>query len=317
MDAAIQVEGLCFEYPGVKALQDVSFVVAPGSVTALVGPNGAGKTTLLRCLAGLEPPFLGRIFVAGVEVSEEPRACHRRVGYLSDFFGLYDALSVRRALQYAALSHGVDAEQAETAVVQTAKALELAERLESRCGELSRGMRQRVAIGQAIIHRPDVLLLDEPASGLDPEARHSLAGLFRRLQAEGLTLVVSSHILAELDDYSTDMLVLRSGRVVEHRSLSEAAPGQVAPQVRIALAQPVAGWPGVLSPLLPAGAHLLESGATDALLSLPGDAAASAALLRALVLADLPVAAFAEERQNLQESYLRSVHAAAKAGEKQ
>ncbi|HLF98742.1 MAG TPA: ABC transporter ATP-binding protein [Methylococcaceae bacterium] len=316
MEAAIRVEGLCFEYPGVKALQDVSFTVAAGSVTALVGPNGAGKTTLLRCLAGLEPPFLGRISLAGVDVSEEPRACHRRVGYLSDFFGLYEALSVRRALQYAALSHGVDAEQAETAVVQTAEALELAERLESRCGELSRGMRQRVAIGQAIIHRPDVLLLDEPASGLDPEARHSLAGLFRRLQAEGLTLVVSSHILAELDEYSTDMLVLRGGRVVEHRPLSEAAAGQAARQVRIALARPVADWPAALSSFLPAGAHLLESGATDALLALPGDAAASATLLRELVLAGLPVAGFAEERQNLQESYLRTVHTTIRAGEK-
>jgi ABC-2 type transport system ATP-binding protein len=311
---AIQVEGLCFEYPGVRALQDVSFTVAPGSVTALVGPNGAGKTTLLRCLAGLEPPFLGRVEVAGVDVSEEPRACHRRVGYLSDFFGLYDALSVRRALLYAALSHGLDAERAEMAVVQAAENLELTERLESRCGELSRGMRQRVAIGQAIIHRPDVLLLDEPASGLDPEARHSLAGLFRRLQAEGLTLVVSSHILAELDEYSTDMLVLRGGRVAEHRPLSETAPGQAARQVRVSLAQPVADWPGVLSPLLPAGARLLESGATDAVLLVPGDGAAGAGLLRRLVLAGLPVAGFAEERQNLQESYLRTVHAAAKGG---
>jgi ABC-2 type transport system ATP-binding protein len=129
-------------------------------------------------------------------------------------------------------------------------------------------------------------------------------------------LVVSSHILAELDEYSTDMLVLRGGRLVEHRPLSEAAPGQAARQVRVALAHAVANWPGALSPLLPAGARLLESSETDALLVLPGDAAASAALLRALVLAGLPVAAFAEERQNLPESYLRSVHAAATAGGK-
>jgi ABC-2 type transport system ATP-binding protein len=311
MEAAIAVEGLCFEYPGVRALQDVSFAVKQGSVTALVGPNGAGKTTLLRCLVGLEPPLLGRIFVAGVDVNEEPRACHRRVGYLSDFFGLYEALTVRQALQYAALAHGVDAEQAETAAVQTAGALELTERLESRCGELSRGMRQRVAIGQAIIHRPDVLLLDEPASGLDPEARHSLAGLFRRLQAEGLTLVISSHILAELDEYSTDMLVLRGGRVVEHRPLSIAAAEQPTRRMRLALAHPVPAWPGCLASLLPAAARILEASTTAALVELPGDDAARAALLRALVLADLPVAAFAEERQNLQDSYLRTVQAAA------
>ena len=96
MSPAIEVSGLLFEYPGVRALDDVSFSVAEASVTALVGPNGAGKTTLLRCLAGLEEPLRGRIHVAGVDVLEEPRAVHRRIGYLSDFYGLYDALTVRQ-----------------------------------------------------------------------------------------------------------------------------------------------------------------------------------------------------------------------------
>src|SRR6185295_9519627 len=108
VSAAITVEGLRFEYPGVRALDDVSFTIGRGSVTALVGPNGAGKTTLLRCIAGLDRPLLGTIEVAGIDVLEEPRIAHRRMGYLSDFYGLYHALSVRRVLSHAAAAHGVE-----------------------------------------------------------------------------------------------------------------------------------------------------------------------------------------------------------------
>src|SRR4051812_9656150 len=123
MSAAIHVSNLLFEYPGVRALDDVSFEVQAGSVTALVGPNGAGKTTLLRCLAGLELPLLGSIEVAGVDVLEAPRAVHRRIGYLSDFYGLYDALTVRQCFQHAAAAHGVDETALAAALERTAERL--------------------------------------------------------------------------------------------------------------------------------------------------------------------------------------------------
>src|SRR5262245_527137 len=117
---AIAVEGLSFEYPGVRALDDVSFEVERGSVTALVGPNGAGKTTLLRCLAGLDRPLLGAIMVAGVDVLEEPRLAHREMGLLSDFYGLYDALTVRQCLAHAAAANGVPPAELEATVARAA-----------------------------------------------------------------------------------------------------------------------------------------------------------------------------------------------------
>src|SRR5471030_2198688 len=138
MSSAIEVSGLLFEYPGVRALDDVSFEVAAGSMTALVGPNGAGKTTLLRCLAGLEQPLLGSIEVAGIDVLEEPRAVHRKIGYLSDFYGLYDALTVRQCFVYAAASHGVNDAGIDAAVARTADRLGLAGLLAHRASELSR-----------------------------------------------------------------------------------------------------------------------------------------------------------------------------------
>ena len=307
-DAAIAVAGVTYIYPGTRALDNVSFNIPRGSVTALAGPNGAGKTTLLRCIAGLDRPLSGGITVADIDVLEEPREAHAHMGYLSDFFGLYDALTVRQSLAHAASANGVAEEKLAATVMQTATRLDLADRLEQRCATLSRGLRQRVAIGQAIVHAPQVLLLDEPASGLDPEARHSLATLFTRLKNEGMTLVVSSHILAELDEYSTHMLVLRGGKIIEHRPLASAnaqSGGLAVQQIRVRLARPHANLPGVLTAL--AGVRTLECNTLDALLEVTGGAHEQSAVLRALVNADVPVSAFNEEHENLHQSYLRSV----------
>lgn len=303
MPSAIEVTGLLFEYPGVRALDDVSFSVAAGSVTALVGPNGAGKTTLLRCLAGLEVPMAGGIDVAGVDVLEEPRTVHRRIGYLSDFFGLYDALTVRRCFAHAAAAHGVAGSEIAPASERTAARLDLDGLLDRRAAELSRGQRQRVAIGQALIHNPQVLMLDEPASGLDPEARHSLAQLFKRLAGEGMTLLVSSHILAELDEYSTDMLVMRGGRILEAKPIAAAAPDAL--RMRVEFAREMADLAAALRAV--PGLEVVEAGTRDALLGIVGGAEAQAEVLRALVAAGLPVSAFHAERENLHESYLRTV----------
>ena len=306
MAPAIRASGVVFIYPGVRALDNVSFEIERGSVTALAGPNGAGKTTLLRCLAGLERPMTGNISVAGVDVLDEPRLAHARMGYLSDFFGLYDALTVRRCLTHAASGRGVPGARLAATVERTAARLGIADRLEQRCSDLSRGLRQRVAIGQAIVHSPEVLLLDEPASGLDPEARHMLAQLFTRLRSEGMTLIVSSHILAELDEYSTHMLVLRTGRIVEHRPLSgQAADGR---RVRIGLARAHEHWSAVLGAI--PGVHVVESGERHALIALAGDETEQARVLRDLVAAGVPVASCVEEHENLHESYLRTVQPA-------
>jgi ABC-2 type transport system ATP-binding protein len=298
-----RVAGLRFEYPAVRALDDVSFTLARGTVTALVGPNGAGKSTLLRCMAGLETPALGRISIDGVDVLEAPREAHRRLGYLSDFFGIYDALTVRQCLAHAAAIHQ-DATAVQD-VERTAARLGLADRLGAPAGTLSRGLRQRLAIGQAIIHAPRLLLLDEPAAGLDPEARAALAVLFRELQAAGMTLVVSSHILAELEEYSSHMLVLRAGHVVEQREVGAVGGAALSRRLRMRLAAPdarlavrLAATPGVAA---------LEAHDAEAAFDWSGDLAQQAALVRELVQEGFAIASVEEARASLQDSYLRTV----------
>jgi ABC-2 type transport system ATP-binding protein len=303
--SAITVENLVFEYPGVRALDQVGFSIPTGSITALVGPNGAGKTTLLRCIAGLELPLSGDIRVDGIDVLEEPRACHRRVGYLSDNFGLYEALTVRRCLRYAAEANGLSAQTADNAVDDTAAKLGLSDRMNQKTGELSRGLKQRVAIGQAIIHRPSLVLLDEPAAGLDPEARHELSHLFRLLRADGMTLLVSSHILAELAEYSTNMLVLKGGKVVDQQQIVPEAGETVRLELR--LVEPMTGIGERLS-TLPGVSDIKVTGSLVRFL-FQGDLSQRHHVLRQLIEADVPVCGLYEATTDMQASYLASIGA--------
>ena len=314
----IEVSQLVFEYPGHRALDGVSLSIAAGSVTALVGPNGAGKSTLMRCIAGLEQPLSGHIRVKGLSVEEQPREVHRHLGYLSDFYGLYDRLSVMRCLQYSALSMGVAPGDVDVRVRQVAAQLGLTELLHRHPTELSRGQRQRVAIGQAIVHQPSVLLLDEPASGLDPDARSSLSTLFRQLQAQGMTLIVSSHILSELDEYCTHILSIRDGRIESHEALNPHSEGQPAaagqpPQLyalEVAMEQSEGLEARLRQALLSTSVQDFDTtGRRPIQLWLPAAASARAQWLSQLVQAGIPVAALYPVRERLQDRYARTAQA--------
>ncbi|MBF0256848.1 MAG: ABC transporter ATP-binding protein [Gammaproteobacteria bacterium] len=291
----IDVEQLVFDYPARRALHAVDFHINPGSITALVGPNGAGKSTLLRCLAALYRPYSGRVSINGFDTAEQPRRVHQSLGYLSDFFGLYDALSVRRSLQHGCRTHGVDSQRVEP----TAQRLGLEAYLDTPAGELSRGLRQRLAIGLAIIHEPRVLLLDEPASGLDPEARIALSELFLALQAQGMTLMVSSHILAELEDYADNVLIIDAGRIIDHHGLREQGADS---QIRIDLARADSRLAALLQEQ--AGVSRLQASEQQASFGFAGDAEARAALLARLLAEGLAVATFAPVERDLQAVYV-------------
>ncbi|MBE0577245.1 MAG: ABC transporter ATP-binding protein [Desulfuromonadales bacterium] len=299
----IEVNNLVFEYPGVRALNGVSFRIESGSITALVGPNGAGKTTLLRCMAALDVPLQGEVYIDGENIHEDPRACHRKLGYLSDFFGLYDELTVRQCLLYAAASRGIPDGMQARATELAATRLGIAGRIEMKAGTLSRGLRQRLAIAQAVVHEPQILILDEPASGLDPEARHSLAELFLTLREQGMTLVVSSHILSELDEYSTEMLVLRDGRILSHDPIKQKRVSDV--RLKLSLVGPYDGLQKLLSGLPYVSA--VEGDDTSVKLTFSGDETARYHLLKSLLDQGLPVCVFAEQQRNMQSTYLESV----------
>src|ERR1051326_6975609 len=210
----ISTSGLTKFYDTHPAVRGVSLFVPAGETCALVGPNGAGKTTLLKMLAGLLRPTSGKIEVAGVEVGAEPKRLHRIVGYMPDTFGLYDELRVGQFLEYFARSQGVPRESVAKRIAAVLELTNLASERDAAVGSLSRGMRQRLVIAKTLLHAPKVLLLDEPASGLDPHARMELRDLIKQLASLGTTIVVSSHILTELADFSTSVVIMERGRVV-------------------------------------------------------------------------------------------------------
>jgi ABC-2 type transport system ATP-binding protein len=209
----ISTEGLTKFYETHPAVREVSLFVPAGETCALVGPNGAGKTTLLKMLAGLLRPTSGKIEVAGVEVGAYPKRLHRIVGYVPDTFGLYDDLSVGHLLEYFARAHEVPRESIGKRIDGVLGLTNLAGKRDAQVGSLSRGMRQRLVIAKTLLPAPKVLLLDEPASGLDPHARVELRDLIRQLAALGTTILVSSHILTELADFSTSVIIMERGRV--------------------------------------------------------------------------------------------------------
>jgi ABC-2 type transport system ATP-binding protein len=292
----IEIRELVFEYPGHRALAGVTLDIVKGSITALVGPNGAGKTTLLRCMAALESPYAGHVTIDRLDTRQSPRAIHAGLGYLPDFFGLYDALSVRRCLHYAARAHGLTAGAAPGAAEAAAARVGLSDRMEQAAGALSRGLRQRLAIAQTIVHQPKVLLLDEPAAGLDPQARRDLSNLLLSLRDGGMTLVVSSHILAELEDYCDRMVIVDQGRIAGGESIALKSGARL----RIRLVSPR----GDLKQFLEAqGAVILEDGPDHALVGLTGDAQTRAGLLAALVKAGFAVVDFTEDTRALEDVY--------------
>ncbi len=295
----IVVRNLVFDYPTTRALRGVTFEIKSGTITGLVGPNGAGKTTLMRCIAGLEGPFSGTLTVDRLDVADSPREVHRRLGLLQDNLGLYDNLTVFQSLLYQAAAYRVPLRDRARRIDDSLNRLDLADRLGEKVGGLSRGLRQRLAIAQAMIHRPKVLLLDEPASGLDPDARAALSELLRALAAEGMTLVVSSHILAELEDYTTHMLILRNGRVVEH--CATRPPVGRPRRLRVVLAQPSPGLRQALA-ADPQVAGVDVEG-NSARFDFTGDIVAQSQLLRVLIQTGLRVASLVEETRSMQSVY--------------
>ncbi len=302
----IEVRDLVYEYPNKRALDGVSLTIEAATITALVGPNGAGKTTLMRCLAALEMPYSGHVRIDGLDTREHPRKIHENLSFLPDFFGLYDSLSVRRCLAFAARAHGLTGGAVDIAVDKAAERVGLTERMKQKAAELSRGLRQRLAIGQAIVHEPKVIMLDEPASGLDPDARRSLSALFLELQASGLTLIVSSHILSELEDYSGSMIIIQDGKMVGGQAVG-LTENRISYLVE--LAAPAADFDAFLQ-RLPGLSRAETRGAVSQVWLDGPDRRAD--IVRAIVGGGYALCGFSETRRTLEQTYLEETGKAAR-----
>ena len=299
----IKVEDIIFEYEQTRVLHQINFDFKEGEIVALVGPNGSGKTTLMRTICGFLIPLSGKVWVNGIDVVENPRDAHSQLGYLSDFFGLYDDLTVFQSLQFTAYSRIQHQTNISDRIDQVIEQLSITDFAYKKVGALSRGMRQRVGIAQAIIHQPKVLLLDEPASGLDPEARYDLSKLLLKLRDEGMTMMVSSHILAELEDYSSSMLVLKSGKIVEQRQLTANQEDWLPMFIKSSQKEQITIFFNQYE-------HVKEwTIESDKLIfKLNSEVTSKSELLKLLIMSGLEIDEISEQKLDLQEEYIKSLN---------
>jgi ABC-2 type transport system ATP-binding protein len=232
VDAGIVVRDVWRHFGSVPALAGMSLSAPYGQVTALVGPNGAGKTTLLLVLASLLKPDRGEVRVAGVDPGQDPTGVRSRMGWMPDTFGLYEQLTVREYLRFFADAYRLGHAGQDARVAELLTLIHLAEYAYQPVHVLSRGQKQRLALARALIHRPRVLLLDEPASGLDPRSRVELRDILRGLAADGAAVLVSSHILTELEEIADRIVLVAKGRTVGEHTMTELA-NQAASRYRV------------------------------------------------------------------------------------
>ena len=211
MQPLLTIENLRVDYPGVAAVKGVSLALYPGQACALVGPNGAGKTSCMRAIAGLKHATSGRISIGGHDISTALGAARDRLGYMSDFAPMYDKLKVWEYLDHYARAYAVATPAAR--IARVLEMVQLTGKREALCGGLSRGMKQRLQFAKTLLHDPDVLLLDEPASGLDPLGRQRLRDIILKLRGAGKAVLVSSHILSELSAFCNHVAIMETGRL--------------------------------------------------------------------------------------------------------
>lgn len=295
--AAIEVHGVARSFGDVHAVRDASFTAHAGSVTALIGPNGSGKTTLMLVLATLLAPDAGTVRIAGADPVRDARAVRQRMGWMPDVLGSWATLSVRQTLETTGRLYELTPAQSRERARELIELVGLESLADQPTRVLSRGQKQRLSLARALVHRPDVLLLDEPASGLDPAARVDLRVLVRQLAAEGVAVLVSSHVLAELDEMADAAVYLDHGVTASAERIESSRAG--ARQWRIRAVDPAA-----LSAAL--ASEGVESAGQDhlgTLVSVAGEADA-AALLARLVSAGVAVSAFGPAVGDLEHTFL-------------
>ncbi|MEW6770862.1 MAG: ABC transporter ATP-binding protein [Bacillota bacterium] len=299
----IRIKGLIKKFGRVTALRGLDMTVPAGTIYAFVGQNGAGKTTTLRILAALLPPDGGTVEVAGYNAVKNPRAVRELVGYMPDFFGVYDDLRVGEYLLFYAAAYGIRGPEAARRRDNLLELVGLGEKREDFVDTLSRGMQQRLCLARALVHDPPVLLLDEPASGLDPLARVELRKILRELGRTGKTIVISSHILPELADFCNYVGMITEGRMVYEGPLTQMIAAVQVQQIVLRVAgeqtpalKVIEAWPN---------AAVVKLTDEQVELRLAGGEAEAAALLKELVQAGAAVTHFARTEQTLEDAFVQ------------
>ena len=312
MTTIIETRNLVKTYGKLTAVNQLNLEVPEGAIYGFVGPNGAGKTSTMRILTTLMKPTSGEAYVAGYEVTKEPRSVRRAIGYMPDFFGVYDDMRVWEYLDFFAACYDIPERERIPLVNDLLELVDLSHRKNDMVDKLSRGMKQRLCLARTLAHDPQVLILDEPASGLDPRARVEIRELLVELANMGKTVFFSSHILADVAEICTHIGIIEAGQMVMQGSMDELQR-QLTPHRQITITflnmearekakGVIGGVPGILDVAeLEAG----EKGRPRLRVQLNGEDEDVAILSQQISAAGIAIVGFSEEERNLEEVFMR------------
>lgn len=300
----IQVRNLRVDYDEVCAVHDLSLDIGPGEIYGLIGPNGAGKTSTLRALVGLVEATYGDIVIGGFDLDHDREQAVGLIGFMPDSAPVYDDLTVWEFLDLFAEAYRIPFARRGQAIDQYLRLVDLTEKRHAMTGGLSRGMKQRLMLAKTLLPDPQVLLLDEPASGVDPNGRALLKQILRDLGHAGKTIIISSHILSELSEFCTSVGVMQKGELVVGGTVAEVAT-RVMGRAKIILE--VVGATDGAARVLAADARVSAPAWQGAVceFAFEGEAEQASELLAALVTAGVRVAAFSREKEDLEALFLK------------
>ena len=215
----IEIDNLAKSFGKTKALDGISLRIGDSEIYGFVGPTGAGKTTTLRIISGLIPADSGKVLINGLDTGTDIRQIKSKIGYVPDYFGVYDNLRVAEYIEFFASAYDLTGREAEKRCLRLLDELGLSDKLDFFVDDLSRGQKQRLGLARALVHNPDILVLDEPTSGMDPKGRIETRDILRRLNEEGKTIIISSHILHEISELVTGLAVIEEGKIVMSGSI--------------------------------------------------------------------------------------------------
>lgn len=217
----LKIQDLNKSFGKVRALDNLNLEINEGEFFGFVGPNGSGKTTTMKVISGLLTADSGRVSLDGIDALKEPEALKRQIGYMPDFFGVYDNLKVKEYMMFYASIYGIEGDRAKKTSMELMNLVNLEDKSDVYVDSLSRGMKQRLCLARTLIHDPKFLILDEPASGLDPRARYEMKNILKEIKDRGKTILISSHILPEIAEMCTNLGIIESGRMVVTGTVDE------------------------------------------------------------------------------------------------
>jgi ABC-2 type transport system ATP-binding protein len=302
----ISVDNVRVEFGRLIAVKNVSFALRGGDLLGLIGPNGAGKTTLLRTIAGIQRLTRGSVQILGHPLGAGNGDALRHLGFTPDTPVFYESLTVRDFLRFVAMGYGIDAQEADERIAFWLEKVWLAEKAGQKIKSLSRGMRQRVGLARTLLPNPAIVVLDEPAAGLDPSGRVQFRQLMCDLRDQGKAIIISSHILSDMEEYCTHIGIMTEGRMVQFGTVAHvSAHGQAGGRCRytIVLARAVADLEALLGAM--PGVQAVQAERDRASFEFTSGRAEAAGLLAQLVDKKVPVASFVANGLGLEEAYLR------------